>query len=108
MVLILNAKCQTNGFLSHEQGTHEEICKFVSSKPTFNGADKKFVFFEKANVNGPDAREVYTFLKDASGGADIAWNFEIFLLDQKGDLVERFKPSRSPYDALKPEIEKLL
>ena len=59
-------------------------------------------------MNGPDAREVYTFLKDATGGTDIAWNFEIFLLDQNGVLVERFNPSRSPYDTLKPEIEKLL
>ena len=53
------------------QGTHDEICEFVASKPTFNGADKKFVFFEKADVNGPNAREVYTFLKSRLGGAEI-------------------------------------
>ena len=80
----------------------------MASKPAFNGADKKFFFFEKADVNGPKAREVYTFLKSNTGGADIGWNFEIFLVDQKGEPVKRFNPSRNPYAALKPEIEKLL
>ena len=80
----------------------------MASKPAFNGAEKKFVFFEKADVNGPNAREVYTFLKSRMGGADIGWNFEIFLVDQKGEPVKRFSPSRNPFATLKPEVERLL
>ena len=90
------------------QGTHEQICEFIASKPSFNGADKKFVFFEKADVNGPNAREVYSFLKSNTDGSDIGWNFEIFLVNQNGEPVKRFTSSRDPYAALKPEIEKLL
>ena len=40
---------------------------------------EKLMFFEKGNVNGPETREVYSFLKRAlpneSGGIEIMWNF---------------------------------
>jgi glutathione peroxidase-family protein len=41
--------------------------------------DKKLVFFEKADVNGANAREPYSFVKKvlpgSDGSADIRWNF---------------------------------
>ena len=41
--------------------------------------DKKLVFFEKADVNGANTREVYSFLKSSlpndDGSSDIRWNF---------------------------------
>ena len=45
---------------------------------------EKLVFFEKANVNGPKAREVFSFLKKAmpasNGSTEITWNFGKFVL----------------------------
>merc|ERR1719215_1554904 len=49
-----------NQFGGQEPGTHEEILKFSEK---FN-AREKFVWFEKGDVNGENAREVFTFLKD--------------------------------------------
>jgi len=78
----------------------------------FNGADEKFTFFEKANVNGDDARTVFTYLKEKlpsdDGTKDISWNFEIFLVDQEGKPVKRYAPSKTPYDNMKEMIESLL
>lgn len=76
------------------------------------GADEKIVFFEKANVNGDDARPVYKYLKpelpNKEGSRDISWNFEIFLVDQEGTPVKRYAPSKTPYDNMKDTIESLL
>jgi len=40
---------------------------------------EKLTFFEKANVNGPETREVFSFLKhtlpNESGAIEITWNF---------------------------------
>jgi glutathione peroxidase-family protein len=92
------------------QGTHDEICQFVS-KAEFNGANEKFTFFEKSDVNGANVREVYTFLKESlpkeDGATDVGWNFEIFLVGKTGIPAKRFEPSRKVYDCLKPELEKL-
>lgn len=100
-----------NQFGAQEPGTHEEICQFVS-KTEYSGANEKFHFFEKGDVNGGDAREVYKFLTEAlprdDGSKPVGWNFEIFLVDSAGEPYKRFVPSRTPYDLLKPHLEKLL
>jgi glutathione peroxidase-family protein len=48
---------------------------------------EKVVFFEKANVNGPEAREVFSFLKKAlpkdNGAVDVAWNFGTSVLSRR-------------------------
>ena len=40
---------------------------------------EKITFFEKANVNGPETREVFSFLKknmpNSDGSTEITWNF---------------------------------
>ena len=63
------------------QGTHEEILEFSEK---FNARDK-FVFFEKADVNGKNAREVFGYLKhklpNEDGSVDIRWNFANFLVE---------------------------
>ena len=42
----------------------------------------KLVFFEKRDVNGADAREVYSFMKEKlpneDGSLDVRWNFGTF------------------------------
>jgi glutathione peroxidase-family protein len=72
-----------NQFGGQEPGTHQEILDFVRKFDP--DMDNKLVFFEKADVNGPDAREVFTFLKEKLVNEDessnVRWNFgELILL----------------------------
>ena len=64
-------------FGGQEPGTHEQIIESVKAiDPT---APEKLVFFEKADVNGANARAVFSFLKrelpNSDGTSDIRWNF---------------------------------
>jgi glutathione peroxidase len=55
--------------------------------------------FSKIQVNGDDACELYQWLKSqkpGAGGGDITWNFEKFLVDADGTVVERFAPPTTP------------
>jgi glutathione peroxidase len=66
-----------NQFGGQEPGTHEEILEFV--KQYDPKMSEKLHFFEKADVNGANAREVYSFIKpkapNSDGTLDIRWNF---------------------------------
>ena len=98
-----------NQFLKQEPGTEEEILKFVDEN--FNGASKKLEFFKKGDVNGPNTREVFSFLKYAmpyeDGSTDVLWNFEKFLIDHEGKPIERFGSKTEP-NKMKDTLEKLL
>lgn len=51
-------------------------------------------------MNGPSTAPIYQFLKSNAGGflGDlIKWNFEKFLIDKKGKVVERYPPTTSPF-----------
>ena len=54
--------------------------------------------FSKIEVNGESACELYAWLREQTGGADISWNFEKFLIDAEGNVVERFGPMVAPED----------
>lgn len=66
-----------NQFGSQEPGSAQEILDFVKQFDA-NMADK-LVFFEKGDVNGDNARDVYKLLTkelpNEDGTVDIAWNF---------------------------------
>jgi len=76
------------------------------------GVEGKIEFLEKANVNGPEAREVFSFLKEktlVNGQSEgpIVWNFTKFLVDHEGTPVKRAGPKVDPVD-LEFVIEELL
>jgi glutathione peroxidase len=56
--------------------------------------------FHKIEVNGDGAAPLYTWLKAEQPGegdsAEITWNFEKFLIDPAGNVVERFSPIITP------------
>jgi glutathione peroxidase len=56
--------------------------------------------FSKIEVNGDDAAPLYKMLKEAQPGdgdtSDITWNFEKFLVDKEGNIVQRFAPTVTP------------
>lgn len=66
-----------NQFGGQEPGTHSEIIEFV--KKFDPDMAEKLIFFEKADVNGANAREVFSYLKkelpNADGTSDVRWNF---------------------------------
>lgn len=69
-----------------------------------------FPIFSKINVNGPNAHEIFKYLKkelgDAKGG-DIKWNFTKFLIDKSGKPVSRFAPTTKP-EEIEKDVLKLL
>ncbi|MFF4774288.1 glutathione peroxidase [Microtetraspora fusca] len=84
-----------NQFMGQEPGSAEEIQEFCS---TTYGVD--FPLLEKIEVNGDGRHPLYASLTqtpDAEGAAgDIQWNFEKFLVDGAGEVVERFRPRTEP------------
>ena len=69
-----------------------------------------FPLFSKIEVNGDNADPLYKWLKSEKGGLlgdNIKWNFTKFLVDKKGNVVERYAPTTPPV-SIEPEIEKLL
>ena len=87
-----------NDFGKQEPGTNEEIQKFCSTK-----FDVTFQLFDKISVKGENKAELYKMLTDnpVTGKSKILWNFEKFLIDKNGNVVEHFRSKT------KPESEKL-
>ncbi|CAB9500584.1 Phospholipid hydroperoxide glutathione peroxidase [Seminavis robusta] len=96
-------------FGKQEPGTAQEILEFV--KQFDDKMEEKLEFFEKGDVNGDDARQVYklltTALPEEDGSIDIPWNFAKFLVDSSGKPIKRYSPKTAPVD-IKPDIEALL
>lgn len=73
--------------------------------------DVHFDMFSKIDVNGENADPLYKYLKKEKGGVlwmdSIKWNFTKFLVDRKGNVVDRYSPSTKP-QRIKKDIEKLL
>lgn len=124
--VILDIPC--NQFNGQAPGTDEEIHKFCTVK-----FGTTFPQLKKAEVNGPNALPLYTYLKSQKGfegfgssfkglamatmlklkdsnyknNPDIKWNFTKFLVDRKGNVVARFEPTADMNDVAKA-IAKLL
>jgi glutathione peroxidase len=94
--VVLGFPC--NQFGSQEPGSEAEIKQFCSTKYNVT-----FPMFSKIDVNGEEAAPIYKYLtsQDAkpAGKGQISWNFEKFLIDREGNLVNRFAPPTKPSDA---------
>lgn len=58
-----------------------------------------FPMFAKIDVNGENAEPLFNFLKEQKKGVlskNIKWNFTKFLIDNKGQVVERYAPTTAP------------
>jgi len=95
-----------NQFGAQEPGDENEIREFCRANFSVS-----FPMFEKIEVNGEGAHPLYQFLKSAAPGIlgteAIKWNFTKFLIDRRGNVVERFAPSTSP-DALQESLHACL
>jgi glutathione peroxidase len=95
-LVILGFPC--NQFGGQEPGSAKEISEFCTKNYGVT-----FDMFEKVDVNKAGACDLYKFLtaQDAppKGKGPVAWNFEKFLLNRKGELVNRFSPQTKPDSA---------
>jgi glutathione peroxidase len=95
-----------NQFGQQEPGDEAEIGRFCTAN-----FGVSFPMFAKIEVNGPGTHPLYRFLKKQKTGTlgteNIKWNFTKFLIDRRGQVVERFAPSTKP-ESLAPRIEALL
>ncbi len=85
-----------NQFNGQEPGTNEEIADFCSA--TYGVT---FPMSSKIEVNGTGRDPIYATLIAAGGPEDIQWNFEKFLVDADGTVLDRFGPRTTPDD---PEV----
>ena len=84
-----------NQFGGQEPGTADEIATFCST--TY---DVTFPMFAKVDVNGAKAHPLFEHLKaekpGALGSKAIKWNFTKFLVNARGEVVERYGSSTTP------------
>lgn len=86
-----------NNFGAQEPGTDAEIAQFCSS--TYGVS---FPMTTKISVQGADQHPLYQFVtqKEQNGLQDstVEWNFQKYLFDEKGHLVQVFSPTVEPLD----------
>lgn len=86
-----------NNFLNQEPGTNAEIKQYCTE--TYHVT---FPMMEKISVKGNDIDTIYKWLttKALNGKMDapVSWNFQKFLIDEKGNLVDIIAPKTKPND----------
>jgi len=72
----------SNQFGQQEPGSAEDIIKFANQQQ-FDG-----LIMSKGDVNGPNTRPAFKFLKQYKENRDVGWNFEgKFLIDRSGKVI---------------------
>ena len=94
-----------NDFGAQEPGTTDEISKFCD-----RNYGVSFELFDKIHAKGSQQHPLYERLTHAiPPNSNVAWNFEKFLVNKKGEVVARYPSSISPDDPeLKAAIEREL
>lgn len=91
-LIIVGFPC--NQFKNQDPGTDEEILNFCKS--TYQVT---FPMYSKINVNGDNRHELYEYLIKNSPkktGKDIKWNFEKFLINRDGEVINRYSSLITP------------
>jgi glutathione peroxidase len=87
-----------NNFAAQEPGTNEEIAAFCKLNYGVS-----FPMMDKVSVKGDDMCEVYQFLtqksKNGLQDSEVKWNFQKYLLNEKGELEKVIDPKTLPTDA---------
>jgi len=101
--VILGFPC--NQFGGQEPGTASEIESFCKLNYGVT-----FPLMEKIEVNGDNVHPVYDYLKSQKSQmmmTRIKWNFEKFLVNKNGVVVERYSSLTKPSD-IESEVAKLI
>ena len=88
-----------NDFGGQEPGSNQEIAEFCSLN-----FSTSFPMFDKVKVLGKEKHPLFEILTNNSktGKSDIKWNFEKFIIDKEGNVVDRFR------SITKPESKKII
>jgi glutathione peroxidase len=86
-----------NNFANQEPGTNEEIEEFCQKNYGVT-----FTMMEKISVKGDDMHPLYQWLTQKSKNgvldSEVSWNFQKYLIDEKGNLVQMVAPKVKPND----------
>lgn len=86
-----------NDFMKQEPGTNEEIGAFCQKNYGVT-----FPMMSKISVKGKEMHPLYQFLTQKSQNglqdSDVEWNFQKYLLNEKGELEKVISPRTSPKD----------
>ncbi|HMK07344.1 MAG TPA: glutathione peroxidase [Flavobacterium sp.] len=86
-----------NNFASQEPGTNEEISTFCQMNYGVT-----FPMMSKVSVKGKDMAPIYEFLtqkvKNGVADSEVEWNFQKYLINEKGELVKMIPPKVLPTD----------
>ncbi|QGY42106.1 redoxin family protein [Maribellus comscasis] len=86
-----------NNFANQEPGSNEEIEEFCQKNYGVT-----FPMMSKISVKGDDMHPVYQWLtqKNRNGVMDseVSWNFQKYLINKNGELVEMIAPKTKPND----------
>jgi glutathione peroxidase len=84
-----------NNFGAQEPGTAVEIREFCTKNYGVT-----FPMMEKISVKGDDIHPVYQWLtskaKNGVMDSEVKWNFQKYLIDEKGNLVDVIAPKEKP------------
>lgn len=87
-----------NNFASQEPGTNEEIATFCQLNYGVT-----FPMMDKVSVKGDDMAAIYQFLtqkaKNGLQDSQVEWNFQKYLINEKGELEKVISPKTLPTDA---------
>ena len=75
-----------NNFMKQEPGTNEEIAEFCQKNYGVS-----FPMMSKISVNGNDIHPLYKWLTTKMD-SEVSWNFQKFLVDEKGEVVGVYSP----------------
>jgi glutathione peroxidase len=86
-----------NNFMKQEPGTNAEISEFCTKNYGVT-----FQMMEKISVKGDDMHPLYQWLTQKSKNgvldSEVSWNFQKYLIDEKGNLVKMIAPKVKPND----------
>ena len=87
-----------NNFGAQEPGTNSEIATFCQKNYGVT-----FPMMSKISVKGDDMSAVYQFLtqksKNGLQDSEVKWNFQKYLINEKGELEKVISPNTSPNDS---------
>ncbi|AYO54020.1 glutathione peroxidase [Acinetobacter wuhouensis] len=94
-----------NQFGGQDPGSNEQIGEYCQ-----RNYGVSFPMFAKVDVKGPSAHVIFRYLTNNSKGIlsnGIKWNFTKFLINKKGEVLNRYAPTTKPED-LEKDIESAL
>ena len=93
-----------NNFMFQEPGSNEDIAAFCEKNYGVT-----FPMAQKISVKGKDMAPIYQWLTNSDynhyENSSVKWNFQKYLIDEKGNLIGIFSPSTKP---LSEEIRKAI